>query len=239
MRSVKVKICGLKSEEDVRLCMKPGVDILGLVTEYPLPVPWNLSRAGALPLLNIIQSPWESCIVTGGSPNKIIELAACLRPSLVQLHYKETLEETIIISDALRKLNIDVIKTVPFKMEDRILQFGTGDIETIIEELCGTSVFGLLADSRGPSNASANGTGLDPEFCSRIINLSSKPVIIAGGINAGNVCNVLRQTGAGFIDVMTGVESSPGKKDARSLSCLLKAVQSPGDHPEIKRDTGG
>ncbi len=225
MSSIKVKICGLKREKDVQLCMKLGVDILGFVTEYPMPVPWNLSRTEALPLLNIVQSPHGSCIVTGGAPEKVIELAADLRPSMVQLHYKETLEETIIISEALQKLNIDVIKTVPPVMEDRISQFGTADIETIIEELCRTGVYGLLADSRVPSNASANGTKLDLKFCSQIMNLSSKPVVIAGGINADNVCNILMQTGADFIDVMTGVENSPGEKDAESLSRLLASIQ--------------
>lgn len=224
MSSIKVKICGLKRKKDVQLCMEQGVDVLGFVTEYPLPVPWNLTRTEALPLLDLVQSPHRSCIVTGGAPEKIIELAACLGPSMVQLHYQETLEETITIADALSKLNIDVIKTVPSVLEDRIAQFGTADIATIIEKLCRTSVYGLLADSRGPSNASAPGNELDHEFCSQIINLSAKPVVIAGGINADNVGHILMQTGADFIDVMTGVEISPGEKDAESLSRLLASI---------------
>ncbi|OPX90206.1 MAG: N-(5'-phosphoribosyl)anthranilate isomerase [Pelotomaculum sp. PtaB.Bin104] len=228
MGSIKVKICGLKRENDVQMCMEMGVDMLGFVTEYPIPVPWNLSRTQALPLLSRVQAPHRSCIVTGGTPEKVIALAASLRPSMVQLHFKETLEDTIIISDALRELNIDVIKTVPPAMEDRFSQFGATDIETIVEKLCKTSVYGLLADSRVPSNASKSGTELDLNFCSQIINLSSKPVIIAGGINARNVCNVVTQTGAGFIDIMTGVESIPGEKDAALLSRLLSAIRNLG-----------
>lgn len=224
MGSIKVKICGLKRENDVQKCMNLGVDILGFVTEYPMPVPWNLSRTQALPLLSMVQFPHRSCIVTGGAPDKVIGLAANLRPSMVQLHYQETLADTIIISDALRELNIDVIKTVPPAMEERIAQFGTTDLETIVEELCKTSIYGLLADSRVPSNASENGTALDLKFCSQIINLSSKPVIIAGGINADNVCDFVTRTGAGCIDIMTGVESIPGEKDAALLSRLLSSV---------------
>lgn len=75
-----------------------------------------------------------------------------------------------------------------------------------------------------PSNASAIGAELDLKFCTQMINLSTKPVIIAGGINAGNVGNILMRTGADFIDVMTGVENSPGEKDAESLSRLLTSV---------------
>ncbi|MDD3654030.1 MAG: phosphoribosylanthranilate isomerase [Desulfotomaculaceae bacterium] len=228
MGSIKVKICGLKSETDVGMCMKLGVDIIGFVVEYPLPVPWNLSHDQALPLLRLVQPPHRSCIVTGGAPQKVIELAASLRPDLVQLHYQETLADTIIISDALREMDIDVIKTVPPAMEDWSSQFGTVDIETIVGELCKTSIYGLLADSRVPANASENGTELDLRFCSQIIKLSSKPVIIAGGINADNVCDFVKQTGASFIDVMTGVESSPGEKDAALLSRLLAAVRNLG-----------
>lgn len=225
MGSIKVKICGLKRIYDVQMCIKLGVDILGFVTEYPLPVPWNMSRTETLPLLSMVRFPHRSCIVTGGNPEKVIRLAACLRPDMVQLHYKETLKDTIIISDALRRLNIDVIKTVPPVIEDRISQFGTADIEVIVKDLCKTNVYGLLADSRVPANACQNGSELDLEFCSKIIKLSSKPVIIAGGINANNVCGFISQTGIDFIDIMTGVESSPGEKDPELLSRLLVSIQ--------------
>lgn len=130
-----------------------------------------------------------------------------------------------MISNALRGLNIDVIKTIPPAIEDRIPQFGTADIETIVEELCKTSIYALLADSRVPSNASGNGTELDLKFCSQIISLSSKPVIIAGGINACNIRDFVMQTGTGFVDIMTGVESTPGVKDAGLLSSLLSSVR--------------
>jgi phosphoribosylanthranilate isomerase len=224
MDRIKLKICGLKRANDVQMCINLGVDILGFVTEYPIPVPWNLSCAETLPLLSMVRFPYRSCIVTGGAPEKVIKLAACLRPSMVQLHYKETLEDTIIISDALRELDIDVIKTVPPAIEDRISQFGTADIKVIVKELCKTSIFGLLADSRVPANASENGSKLDLGFCSEIIGLSSKLVIIAGGINADNVRDFVALTGTSFIDIMTGVESSPGEKDSGLLTRLLSSI---------------
>ena len=118
--SVTVKICGLQRADDVRLCLQLGVDILGFVTEYPLPGPWNLSRQQVRPLLQLIRPPCRSCLVTGGPPEKVIELASSLRPAIVQLHYRETLEETITIADALHKLQIQVIRNVPTQAEDRL-----------------------------------------------------------------------------------------------------------------------
>jgi phosphoribosylanthranilate isomerase len=155
----------------------------------------------------------------------VIELASSLRPAMVQLHHKETLEETITIADALHKLQIQVIRNVPTQAEDRLAQFGTADIAAIVARLCTTSLYGLLADSRSPASASAAGVPLDRRFCTEIINASSKPVFIAGGINPDNVRPLLEQTGAEYIDVMTGVESSPGVKDADVLTRLISSVR--------------
>jgi phosphoribosylanthranilate isomerase len=67
----------------------------------------------------------------------------------------------------------------------------------------------------------------DISLCRKIIGLSSKPVIIAGGINAENVAAIIRQTGARCIDVMTGVERRPGVKDKNLLIRLLEASRRP------------
>lgn len=230
MKSVNVKICGLKRKKDVELCLDLGVDILGFVVEYPMSVPWNMSRIEALPLLEMVKSKQgsssshKSCIVTGGSPKKVIELAEGLKPSLVQLHFNESFHDTVIITDELKKMNIGVIKTIPPYKADRISQFGTESLEIIVKKLCQTDVFALLADSRTPSNSSKRGTMIDIDLCKQIIKLSSKPVLIAGGINADNVLRLISLTGAGFVDIMTGVESKPGEKNSALLSGLMRAI---------------
>ena len=225
MSNVTVKICGLMHEADVRLCLDLGVDVLGFVTEYPVPVPWNLRREEALPLLGMAGPPHRSCIVTGGTPEKVIPLALALRPSLVQLHYRETLADTIRISDALEPLGIGVIKTVPPEPDERIHQFGTSDLGAIITALNKTKIYAMLADSRVPARAAEQGVAVDLDFCRDILRLSQKPVIIAGGLRADNACQMVMDTGAVFIDVMTGVERNPGEKDAALLRRLLSAIR--------------
>ncbi len=225
MNSIKVKICGLKRADDLQNCMHLGVDILGFVCEYPLPVPWNLRRCEAMQLLNQVKQPHQSCVVTGGSAQKVIDLAKELRPSLIQLHHNETLEETKIIAAALLQHHIGVIKTVPPADQERVRQFGTADIQTIVKQLCQTDIYGLLADSRIPANAATAGSQLDLNFCKQIIRASSKPVIIAGGITAKNATNIIKQTGAQIIDVMSGVETVPGEKDYQLLSDLLTSIR--------------
>ena len=65
-----LKICGLMRPEDIRLCQQAGVNIIGLVTEYPLPVPWNISAERAAELMSLVQSPMQTCLVTGGTRSR-------------------------------------------------------------------------------------------------------------------------------------------------------------------------
>lgn len=222
---VSVKICGLKRPEDVKTCMEQGVEILGFVTEYPTTVPWNLEKHEAEKLINLVSKSFKTCIVTGGKPKDVISLAKELKPSMVQLHYHETLEDTEIIAAELYKEGIETIKTVPLSAEESILQFGTTDITEIIKSLCKTKVSKLLVDAREPSNASESGRKVDSEIFNEIKNLSTKKVILAGGINEENICDILKQTDAKYIDIMTGVEITAGVKDAGKIDSVMRTVR--------------
>lgn len=222
--TVSVKICGLQRPEDVKTCMDQGVEILGFVTEYPIEVPWNLKRDQAKELINLVPSSYKTCIVTGGKPSDVIHLAYELKPSMVQLHYHETLEETKIIADKLAELGIETIKTVPLSQAEQILQFGTTDMERIIGQLCQTKVTALLVDAREASNASETGMKIDIELYKKIKQLSSKKVILAGGINTDNIGDILTKTNAKYIDIMTGVEVSAGVKDADKVNYIMRTV---------------
>ena len=63
-----------------------GADCLGFVVEYPVPVPWNLSRAEARELFARVPPLTSRALVSGGTPGHVIGLARALRPHLVQLH---------------------------------------------------------------------------------------------------------------------------------------------------------
>ena len=219
----QLKICGLMREADVELCCGLGVELCGFVTEYPLDVPWNLSRADCRRLLSHVTPPAKRCIVTGGSPEKILSLALELRPDLVQLHFRETLDDTAALVRALAPYGIGVIKTIPASPVERIRQFGTEALAPCVRALCGAGVYAILADSRGPDNAAAGGA-LDLSFCRRVCAASSRPVAIGGGITADNCREILRAVRPAILDVMTGVEDAPGVKSRKKLSALTDAV---------------
>ncbi|NQS75136.1 MAG: phosphoribosylanthranilate isomerase [Peptococcaceae bacterium] len=225
LKRVRIKICGLKRAEDVPLCHQFGVDMVGFVTEYPLPVPWNLTAEKTKSFLEEVQPPLKSCLVTGGTCGKIIALAKDLHPHYIQLHYRETLTETEYIAKTLKQFGIGVIKTLPFSPSERLACFGTEELEECVRLLNSTAVDAILADSRGPSNAAKNGTPINISFFRRIKKCAQKPVILAGGITAENLPKILSSAKPEIIDIMTGAESTPGIKDKRKLASIIQQAQ--------------
>lgn len=222
-----LKICGLQRSEDVHVCVHSGVDILGFVTEYPISVPWNLTRDQASQLISGMPGKSRSvrsCLVTGGRPEKIIGLAEQIKPDLVQLHFQETMADTINITQKLKQMGIGVIKTIPREDPDRIAQFGTSDLAKIMDMVNQSPVYALLADTRNPHNASSSSLQADWKFCQNVVHLSQKPVLIAGGIKPGNIISARDTTSAAGIDIMSGVEYAPGIKNAQLIQQASQAA---------------
>ena len=223
-----LKICGLTQAADVALCLESGVDIMGFVTDYPLPVPWNLTRAQAGRLVETVrksQRPGRSCLVTGGSPAAVVSLARELHPHLVQLHHQETLAETRQIAEALKPLGIGVIQAIPGDPAARQARYGTADIAAAVDDLNQTGVYALLADMRSPANADQAGLVLDPAFCRSVVAHAAKPVMVAGGLTPEQIEATVKATGTAFIDIMSGVEIRPGVKDPKRIRQAAEAMR--------------
>ena len=193
-------------KQDVRLCEECGVDVLGFVVEYPRDVPWNLTRVQAKELIAIAKRP--TCIVTGGSPKSVIALARELNPAMVQLHYKETISQTAEIATELKKFGIKTTRAVH---ED-----------TTVKALSETEIEAILVDSRTSENAATSTLEIDTDLFNRVREKTTKPLIIAGGITPENVGDIIARTMAEWIDVMSGVEHSPGVKDRTKIEALVR-----------------
>jgi len=210
-----VKICGLMRSCDVSMCARHGADILGFVVEYPRYVPWNLDAPAAKALIASAPDKTKTCVVTGGPPDKILRLVLDLLPGYLQLHYGESLDDFVYLAAKLKPYGIRIIKT---------LFPDTPDLIQTAKDFYAAGVYALLFDPRTPDNAVKGGEA-DLTVYQTLRRAVGCPVILAGGINPENAAGMIRQSGAPIIDLMTGVESSPGVKDERKVIALFQALR--------------
>jgi phosphoribosylanthranilate isomerase len=201
--------------QDVQMCIRHGTDMVGFVVEYPRPVPWNLSAAEAKELIAAVRKPTETCVVTGGPPDHVLRIAAETQPDYIQLHGGETLKDTVCLVSELGKRGIKVIKA---------LFPDTPDLEKTAADFCTAGVHALLFDPRTPNNASHSGTADLPAY-QRLRHAATCPAILAGGITPENAAEIVRQTKTRMIDLMSGVEISPGIKDEAKVAALFQALR--------------
>ena len=229
-----LKICGLMREEDVELCCRKGVELCGFVAEYPVPVPWNLSRERCGQLLPLVRGTSKSCIVTGGTLEKIRGLALSLRPDYVQLHGGESIGVTAALAAELALWGIRVIKTIPGSEEARRREFGTADPAACAELLDRAGVFAALVDARGPENAAGINLRADPDLFLAVQRAAGCLTILSGGVRSDNCAALIEQLHPKMLDVMTGVELSPGIKSETMLDHLLAAMEAAA--PQARTD---
>lgn len=229
IRDTSIKICGLMREEDVDLCMRYGVDILGFVCEYPKYVPWNMDRDRVKELVARVEKTHRTCIITGGAPENTIELAKYIRPSMVQPHCEETAEDIRVIVEELHKDSIKVIKYIPVNMETRLKAFGTTDTKSIVKIMCDTKLDCILLDARDASKPEQTGVEVDMgEFLEikQILEEYTNPpeLIIAGGITPLNIEEYITKTKPTCVDILSGVEASTGVKSEDKINRILEVL---------------
>lgn len=220
---VELKICGLCAERDVALCQRYGVDMAGFVVDYPEPVPWNLTPAEAAPLLAAARGRLATCVVSGGPPAKVLELARLLRPDAVQLHYKESFAETVYLAEELAKLGVQVFKALPIRADGRpeMAEFST--LAQAVAAFNQTAVARLLLDSRLAACPAASSRPLSSELYAEIAHHSQKPLVLAGGLNAANLPGILAALQPAAVDILSGAEAAPRQKDEQKIAAICAA----------------
>ena len=202
-RRVRVKFCGMTREQDIAQAIGLGVDAIGLIF-YPKSSRF-LSLARARELLREIP-PFVNAVAVLVNPlaSFVEELIAELPVDYLQFHGEESLQ----FCEQFKKPYIKAVQAS-----------STSIIEKFSKEH--PQAAALLLDT--PSTSCHGGTektfdwGLIPQHL-------SKPLILAGGLNADNVAAALSQCKPYAVDVCSGVEASPGIKDHKKMSRFVNAV---------------
>ena len=195
-----VKICGITNEDDALLAVAMGADAVGFVFAP------STRQVAAQQVYDITRRLPHEILTVGvfrdELPARVIDIVNRSGVRGAQLHGHETPEDVAAVAAQVRW----VIKAFPAGSTDarRADQFGT-DI--------------ILVDAKTPGSGEMFDWSLADEVpgCPRLI--------LAGGLTPDNVTAAVHQVRPWGVDVSTGVEKSPGKKDALKVKAFIERAR--------------
>jgi phosphoribosylanthranilate isomerase len=213
-----IKICGMTNLEDALVAVDAGADALGFV--FFEKSPRNISVEAARKIVEKLPEGVEKIgVFVGQTTKRVNDIAARANLTGVQFYHangKSGSEGwTAIIQEMRRKLIIAV-------GEARLIEGGV-----CITDEAKRRIYAILIDSGSGDSPGGTGTAFDWEECSGMVQGlgSTVPVIAAGGLTPENVVEAIRILRPWGVDVVSGVEAKPGKKDPEKVRAFVKAVR--------------
>ncbi len=212
--SIFVKICGLDAPDSVAMAVVEGAAMVGFVF-YP-PSPRNLTPAAAGKLVMAVPSGIDRVgLFVDPKDEQIGEVLAAAPLDLIQLHGSETPERVRQVRETFKRPVIKAIKVENAADIDAAAAFdGVADW--------------LLFDAKPPktmANALPGGNRLSFDWTLLKGRRFKRPWLLAGGLDADNLAEAVRQSGAMAVDVSSGVELRPGVKDPKRIQAFLHAAR--------------
>ena len=203
MSRVKVKICGVRTPEEAQAAVDAGADALGF-NFWPQSARYIEPRVARELIEGLPPITCTIGVFVNESASRIVDIATELALNAVQLHG----DEPIDFSEQLGS-----IKTIKaFRVGE---DFDLSVIETY-------SVDMVLLDSS--IEGSYGGTGQRFDWRIAIEAKRLAPIILAGGLTTENVWNAITHVRPAAIDVCSGVEAEPGRKDLDKLRRFMAIV---------------
>ena len=198
--AVFVKICGITSEEDALLATAMGADAVGFIfAPSPRQIAPDLARDIARRL------PPE--VLTVGvfrdeAPKRVVHIVNTAGLRAVQLHGHESVADATYIRERIKIL---------------IQAFSAGD--PALDRAADYPADAFLIDSHAP------GSGEMFDWSLAEGAPAGKKLIIAGGLTPENVGDAIRRIEPWGVDVATGVEREPGRKDPVKVKRFIEAAR--------------
>jgi phosphoribosylanthranilate isomerase len=208
---VAVKICGLNSAAAADAAARAGAEFGGLVFFAKSPRALTL-EAGAQLAARLRGRLKLVALVADEDDGALARIAETVKPDFLQLHGRESVARAAAIK---ARLGISLIKAFPVAV--------AGDLAAA-EPYAGVADL-FLFDAK-PANDDRPG-GHGAPFDWRLLHAKrfSRPWLLAGGLNPGNVARAIAVSGADMVDVSSGVESAPGVKSESLIGDFIAAAR--------------
>jgi phosphoribosylanthranilate isomerase len=203
----KVKICGITNVEDALAAVEAGADAVGFVFHHASP-----RRVTADMVKRIVAQLPPFVLPVGVFVNEDVKIVRDWMDdcglAVAQLHG----DEATAYCDLLGR---PVLKAI--RLKDR------GSLLALAEYKGRSRVRGFVLDAF--STVSYGGTGQVTDWALAAEAARSAPVILAGGLTPENVAEAIRRVKPYGVDVSSGVESDPGKKDHAKMRAFINAAK--------------
>ena len=203
MLIVKVKICGITNYYDAVAAIDMGADILGF-NFYP-PSPRYVTPRKAGEIVNMLPAFIDtSGIFVNATIDQIRETTDLCPLDWVQLHGDESPE----FCRSLTYHNVKTMKAIRVK--------GQADVEKVQS----FSTHAVLLDAFHPDKYGGTGATFDWN----VVGHATRRIFLAGGINPDNAAEAVK-LGVYGIDVCSGIEAEPGRKDHKKMKKLFDNIR--------------
>ena len=203
--TTRIKICGITNLADARLAVDLGADALGFIFYRPSQRSVTPSLAAeicaALP-------PFVAKVgvFVNESAARIQQVVTECRLDAIQLHGEE-------LPAFCRSWPVKVIKAIRVRDADSLRAAAEYDVDA------------LLLDTYTAEQRGGTGQAFDWALARQAKTLVRPPLILSGGLTPENVGGAIRQVAPFAVDVASGVEAEPGRKDPEKLRRFFEAVR--------------
>ncbi|MBL6751780.1 MAG: phosphoribosylanthranilate isomerase [Nevskia sp.] len=205
LHRTRIKFCGITRLQDGLAAAALGVDALGFVFAAGSPRRIDAEAAAAIrrrlpPFVAAV------ALLRDADEATVRRVIGQLRPDLLQFHGDET-------AAFCGSFGLPYLKAVGMRGLERPLA-------AVAAEFAGAA--GLLLDGHGAGEPGGQGRSFDWRRAALDCGV---PLILAGGLHAGNVADAVRQARPYGVDVSGGIESAPGIKDSGRMCAFVGAVR--------------
>jgi phosphoribosylanthranilate isomerase len=211
---VTAKICGLSTPEAVDAAVRHGASHVGFIVFPPSPRHVAADQAAAL-AARLPAHIASVGVFVDPAPALLDEMLARVPLKVIQIHGHES---PAFAASLRARYGVEVWKAIPVRARADLARAGAyaGAADRI------------LYDAKPPEGAALPG-GMGLRFDWALLDRDGGfthplPWLLSGGIDAGNVAEAVRITGASAVDVSSGVESAPGVKDVDKIAGFLQSV---------------
>lgn len=208
----QVKICGLTTADALDAALAGGADYVGLVF-FP-PSPRAITPGIAKTLADRARGRAKIVALAVDPDDTLLDIiVGAAAPDLIQLHGSEAPDRVAEIRASWKTPVMKAIKVATADDARSALDYrDTADL--------------ILFDACAPDNATRPGGNGAPFDWRALLGIKDQvPFMLSGGLTPDNVAEAIRTTGAGIVDVSSGVERRPGEKDPELIRRFLRAAK--------------